>query len=170
MLLQGGTNTRIPVHSGYHRRISEEILRNEKASPFGRVDEIKAEARYEDSRLDFLVIKGGDKTWVEVKGCTLESEGIALFPDAPTKRGRKHLETLIELRKKGYGAAIILLIFRREAKCFMPNEGVDSKFAETFYDAMDAAVSIHALRLIYEKGIVYLNGEMPVCSEKARNL
>ena len=165
-IIAGWNGYWILIHSGYHRIISEEILGNEKASPFGKADGIIAEKKYGESRLDFVVTKNGREIWVEVKGCTLEKGGKALFPDAPTERGRKHLETLVELRNKGYGASVIFLIFRREAKCFLPNRSVDTRFADAFYNAMDAGVDIHALRIIYEEGKIYFDGEIPVCGRR----
>ena len=154
----------VPVHSGYHSRIAERILENEKTSPFGKIERIKSEVAHERSRLDFLVTAGGEKIWVEVKGCTLARDGVSLFPDAPTKRGTKHLKSLMDAVGEGDMAAVMFLVFRRDAKCFSPNEEMDPEFAKTFREAMNAGVEIHAFRLIYEKGTVYFDEEIPICN------
>ena len=84
----------ILINSGYHRAISEAILRNPEISPFGKLDRLKAEVSVGHSRLDFMLEKDGQQIGLEIKGCTLEIREIALFPDAPTERGAKHVESL----------------------------------------------------------------------------
>jgi sugar fermentation stimulation protein A len=154
----------ILAHSGYHRAIAEWILNNSRVSPFGMVKSITPEARIGKSRLDFLLEKKNRKRiWVEVKGCTLAIDGVALFPDAPTERGRRHLETLIKLMRKGDGAAIIILIFRSDAKCFAPNEETDPKFNDTFYEAIDSGVLVHPMVFKFENKKIYYKSKIPLC-------
>jgi sugar fermentation stimulation protein A len=153
------------VHSGYHREISRRILENAEMSPLGPIASLRAEVSVGRSRLDFLVSKAdGRDVWVEVKGCTLARSGVALFPDAPTERGRRHLRELIEIRDRGVDAAVMVLVFR-EAECFAPNAETDPEFASLFREAVDAGVEVHAVRLRYgEDGLLRYAGRIPVCS------
>ena len=153
------------VNSGYHRAISEAILSNPGISPFGALDSIKPEVKVGHSRLDFMLEKGGDQMGLEVKGCTLETGDVALFPDAPTERGAKHVQTLIDMKIEGKESAMMILVFRPKARCFRPNDSTDPKFTDLFWQALDMGVKIHPVRLSYEDGTIYFHGEMPVCQK-----
>lgn len=146
----------IVVNSAFHRGICEAILKKEDISPFGKIDSFKAEVKYgEKSRLDFLVIKDGKEIWVESKGCTLSVDKIAIFPDAPTKRGKRHLEELIEIKESGKESAIIILVLRDSIK-FKANEITDPEFTETFYKAIEKGVKVYPILLEYiNEKIVY---------------
>ena len=114
--------------------------------------------------MDFLVTgKDNTRTLVEVKGCTLTVDGVALFPDAPTERGTRHLETLMQQGREGMRTAVIILIFRKDSTCFRPNVATDPKFAETFGRAMKAGIEIHPLVLSYEEGKILYHHPIPVC-------
>jgi sugar fermentation stimulation protein A len=153
----------IMINSAYHRNISYSILNNENINPIGKLRNIKAEVKYNKSRLDYLVEDAkSNKIWIEIKGCTLTENRIAKFPDSPTLRGRRHLEELIEIKENGEEAAIILLVFGK-SKCFKPNMETDTKFAETFYKAMKAGVKIYPIQLSYKKGIISYEGILPIC-------
>lgn len=157
------------IHSAYHRYISEWVL-NSDVSPFGEVELIKPEFKAGHSRLDFLLTKpDGSKTAVEVKGCSLAIDGVALFPDAPTERGRRHINTLMELRETdGYTPAVMILVFRPDAKCFRPKADTDPKFAATFYDALENGLNVHLLQFQFnkeKKSIEYL-GTIEVCQDQ----
>ena len=103
---------------------------------------ITPERVFGSSRFDFYVERGDLRVFVEVKGVTLVREGTALFPDAPTERGRKHLYELIEARRAGFGAAVLFLIQRRDAARFCPNRETDAAFADALAAARDAGVEL----------------------------
>ncbi|OMH41128.1 DNA/RNA nuclease SfsA [Desulfurobacterium indicum] len=115
---------------------------------------LKKEVTIGKSRIDFLV---DGSHYVELKGCNLRKDEICLFPDAPTKRGKKHLEELIRLKEKGFCTYILLMILR-DAKFFKPNEQTDPQFAETFYMALDKGVEFKAFKVKIENGKIILNG------------
>ena len=94
------------------------------------------------SRFDFYLEWEGCRRFVEVKGVTLVRNGSALFPDAPTERGRKHLLELIEARRQGYEAAALFLVQRSDAARFSPNRETDNPFAEALCAARDAGVDV----------------------------
>ena len=148
----------ILTNSGYHRRISENIV----GRLFKNAD-IRAEVAAGHSRIDFLIEEGGARRWLEVKGCTLTEDGVALFPDAPTKRGRKHLETLMDMIDKGDSAMMIILVFREDSRCFTPNGRTDPRFAEIFEKAVEKGVEVRPMLLEYDGETVWWLGEIGLC-------
>jgi len=152
------------VHSGFHRDIAEKVINNRKLSPFGCVKNIRPEPKLGESRLDFLLTtRKKDKIWVEVKGCTLAVDGVALFPDAPTMRGARHVRHLIEAKENGEDAAILILVFRKDAECFSPNVETDFDFSKTFLSALEVGVEFHPLKFLYEDGFVSYIKKIPLC-------
>ncbi|MDG6220727.1 MAG: DNA/RNA nuclease SfsA, partial [Candidatus Thermoplasmatota archaeon] len=108
------------TNSAYHPHISRWVLEGRMA-PFSGVSCIRPEVTVGHSRLDYVLdMDDGKKIGLEVKGCTLAVEGVALFPDAPTERGRRHIETLMTKKDEGWGAALMVLVFRTDAVCFSP--------------------------------------------------
>ncbi|MBQ4623267.1 MAG: DNA/RNA nuclease SfsA [Clostridia bacterium] len=104
-------------------------------------DRIKPEARLGSSRIDFYLERDGRPTWMEVKGCTLELEGVGYFPDAPTERGRKHLLELMEVAKTA-GAVIAFVIPMPGVREVRANRNTDPKFAEALDLVSQAGVEI----------------------------
>ncbi len=152
-------NMWIFTNSSYHRRISEALLRN----IMGEYD-IRAEVKIGRSRIDFLASRGDDKVAIEVKGCTLARDGIALFPDAPTTRGRRHVGELIEFIRGGNRAMLLILIFRYDANCFLPNGETDPQFEEVFWKAVGEGVEVLPAVIKYEPPHLEYLGKIPVCS------
>ena len=105
---------------------------------------VAAEKKYGDSRFDFYVEGDGKSAWMEVKGVTLEKDGVALFPDAPSERAIKHIEHLIKAKKEGYEAYIIFVIQMTDIKYFTPNIETHPKFAEKLIEADQAGVHVLA--------------------------
>lgn len=156
------------VHSGYHRYIAEAILRNDALNPFGRFENIKPEAKYGHSRIDFYATEmdSAQKIWVEVKGCSLSVDGLAQFPDAPTLRGVRHLEELIQIVESGDRAGVLLLILS-EASLFEPKRDTDPKFYETFYRAKRLGVEMMPVKVrLAEDGYIYYEGIVPIKDER----
>ncbi len=110
-------------------------------------------------RIDFM----HGNHYVEVKGCTLVVDGIARFPDAPTKRGKEHLDLLAQLVKGGYKATVIVLVMRDDASCFMPNADTDPHFARSFSLAMAAGVGLKILEFLLAGNSVVYRGEIGLC-------
>lgn len=106
---------------------------------------IRPEAVYGDSRFDFYFESPGRKTFAEVKGVTLEDNGIVMFPDAPTQRGIKHLRGLIKCLNAGYEAYAVFIVQMKNVKHFEPNRATHPEFADALKDASEAGVHILAL-------------------------
>ncbi|MFW9914044.1 MAG: DNA/RNA nuclease SfsA [Candidatus Thorarchaeota archaeon] len=117
------------------------------------ITELTSEKQFGNSRLDFFASKpSGKDVWIEVKSVTLNEQGIALFPDAPTSRGSRHLEELISAVQQGYEAIVMFIIMRNDCRRFSPNEATDPRFASTLRRAAEQGVSIRAYSLsILEK-------------------
>lgn len=104
---------------------------------------IKPEVKYKNSRFDFYIEQGDRKIFTEVKGVTLEENGIVKFPDAPTERGLKHIHELIDAVENGYEARIFFVVQIENVKLFTPNYATHRQFGE-------------ALKLAREKGVKIL--------------
>ena len=140
-------------HSGIIINLDSQITNRVVADAFinGEIfgwenpDLVKREVKVGNSRLDMRVNKGGKSLFVEVKGVDLVKENNrAMFPDAPTIRGTKHLRELEELVKNGENAMVIFLIARDDPVDFRPHHEMDPLFSETFYDVLDSGVEARA--------------------------
>ena len=112
---------------------------------FGGDAIIKPETKYGSSRFDFYIEEGARKAFVEVKGVTLEENGVVLFPDAPTLRGVKHLDELSRCVKAGYEAYAVFIIQMNRVKYFTPNIKTHPEFGHALCEAEKAGVKILAL-------------------------
>jgi sugar fermentation stimulation protein A len=157
------------INSAFHRSIAERVLSDPAISPVGKADVLYAEKQLGSSRIDFLLEQGGTRLWIEVKGCTLSEEGKALFPDAPTARGTRHLEELGHAVESGDRAALLVLIFREEARCFYANGKIDPAFYRAFRDTLEKGVQVHPLVFGFRDGIICYRGCIPLCPERIKN-
>lgn len=105
---------------------------------------LKREQKWGDSRFDFYFETENEKAYAEVKGVTLEENGVVMFPDAPTGRGVKHVKELCRLKEEGFGAYLIFVIQMKNVKYFTPNIKTHKEFAEALCQAEKAGVSIVA--------------------------
>lgn len=115
------------------------------AGGLGMVENLRPETKHGDSRFDFSFTKDGVPCFLEVKGCTLEQDGVCAFPDAPTERGAKHIRGLIEAKKEGFGAYILFVIQMSPVKSIHPNDLTDPAFGAALRDAKAAGVEVLAM-------------------------
>ena len=152
------------VNSGFHSHIAQSIILDPDISPFRRVQGIEREVNVGGSRLDFcLVHNHGRKVFIEVKGCTLEKDGRALFPDAPTTRGNRHVLELLDLSRQGYGAAVMFLIFCPGVYCFAPNWETDPLFSKSLERATRQGVEVYPICLKYKDKSIWYNQKIDLC-------
>ena len=111
----------------------------------GEITDLRAEIFYRKSRFDFAFTKEGKPCFLEVKGVTLENNGVCAFPDAPTERGARHLEELIQAAREGYGVYVLFVIQMKGVRYLHPNDHTDSKFAEVLRRAAIAGVTVLAM-------------------------
>ncbi len=107
--------------------------------------DIRREVAYGSSRFDFRIIEGAKTTFLEVKGVTLEKDDIAMFPDAPTERGLKHIRELIACKEQGYEAAVLFVVKMKGIHAFRPNDDTHPAFGQALREAQAAGVRLIAM-------------------------
>ncbi|WP_024832673.1 DNA/RNA nuclease SfsA [Ruminiclostridium josui] len=153
-------NRHINMDSQVPNKVVQEWL--EKGNLFKDVTLIKPEAKYKNSRFDFYVETKKDKIFIEVKGVTLEKNNIVLFPDAPTERGVRHINELIESLHDGYKAYVIFIIQMKDVDYFTPNSVTHKEFADALKSAHDKGVDILALDCIVGEGFIEIDKQVEV--------
>ncbi len=152
----------INIDSQIPNAVVAEAIRNRVLDRFQPLTLLKAETVFGESRFDFYYETEAAKGFIEVKGVTLERDGVALFPDAPTERGTKHLHELIKTVAEGYQSYVLFLIQMKGVTCFQPNTAMDSAFANALKKASTQGVKI----LAYDSNItpdgIALNHPVPV--------
>ena len=108
----------------------------------GELSDLRAEVKHGDSRYDFSFVKDGRRCFLEVKGCTLEQDGICAFPDAPTERGAKHIRGLTAAARDGYGAYILFVIQMSDVKYIRPHDETDPDFGAALREAAQNGVHV----------------------------
>lgn len=157
----GDSSILINMDSQAPNSVVEEWLR--KGELFGEKIEVKREVTYSDSRFDFSITdESGRITFLEVKGCTLEKNGVVMFPDAPTERGVKHVKELIKAKKEGYGAYILILVQMNGVKYFVPNWDTHPAFGEALREAKRNGVVILCYDSIVTSDSITLFKSVPI--------
>ena len=116
-----------------------------RSGGLGEIEDLKAESFHGDSRFDFSFRLDGRPCFIEVKGVTLENDGVCAFPDAPTERGVKHLKGLAKLAQEGYGAYVLFVIQMADVKYLHPNDLTDPAFGTALREAAENGVTILAM-------------------------
>lgn len=116
-----------------------------KNGGLGSIENLKAESKHGDSRFDFSFTLDGRQCFLEVKGVTLETDGVCAFPDAPTERGAKHLRGLTQAAREGYGAYVLFVIQMADVKYLHPNDTTDPDFGAALREAAANGVQVMAM-------------------------
>ncbi len=124
--------------------------------------QIKPEASYGSARFDFFCRKGDRGIYIEVKGVTLEEEGVVLFPDAPTERGVKHLKALIHATKAGFDAHAVFVVQMKGVRYFTPNSRTHPAFAQALREAKDAGVTLSAFDCHVTEDSMTIGNPVPI--------
>lgn len=140
--------------------VAEEWLKS--GCLFSKSAVFKREVTFGKSRFDFYVEDGSRKAFVEVKGVTLENDGVAMFPDAPTERGVKHLNELSEAIEHGYDAYIFFIIQMKDIKAFRPNDATHKAFGDALRAARKRGVKILALDCLVTDDTIQADGYIDV--------
>lgn len=134
----------VGVNSSHPNRIFEAAFQAGLLTFTDGYQTLRREVAHDKSRIDARLDGPGlPALWVECKNSTLVVDGVALFPDAPSARARKHLETLMEIRARRERAAMFYLVQRPDARFFGPAGFIDGEYARLFYAALEAGVEIH---------------------------
>ena len=133
-----------------------------RSGGFGNVEQVRAEAVHGDSRFDFSFVLDGKPCFLEVKGVTLETDGVCAFPDAPTERGAKHLRGLTAAVSEGFGAYVLFVIQMEDVKYLHPNDETDPTFAVALREAAAAGVQVLAMDCQVTPQSMILGKSIPV--------
>ncbi len=123
---------------------------------------VKQEYKYSNSRFDIYVETKKERIFVEVKGVTLEDNGVVRFPDAPTERGIKHLKELQKAVKDGYKACVVFLVQMEDVKYFEPNYETHPEFASELKNAYKNGVEIYAFDSIVTPYEITMNDKVQI--------
>lgn len=122
----------ILLHTHKTNKVAEYLLRNQLIQGLGKAQILRSEVRIGRNRFDFLLKEGGEGMVLEVKSCTLFGEKVAMFPDAITERGRRHLLELASLSERGLKTGVLFIVHWPFAEVFMPDYHTDLEFSKTF--------------------------------------
>lgn len=128
----------------------------------GPIEDLRSETFHGDSRYDFSFLKEGKQCFLEVKGVTLENDGICAFPDAPTERGAKHLRGLTEAVHQGYGGYVLFVIQMSDVKYLHPNDITDPRFGQALREAAAAGVEVLAMDCAITEDAMMIQNPVPV--------
>ena len=132
------------------------------ASPFGKIDFLKPEYKYGNSRFDFYLECNSRKIFLEVKGVTLEDNSVVLFPDAPTERGVKHVRELIRCHEEGFDTYVLFVVQMERAMYFTPNRKTHPQFADALCEAKNAGVQLLAYTCKVTPDVMKIDKELKV--------
>lgn len=158
----------IGINTMMTNQIVREALENGTIDDFGSIESVQPEVKVSDkSRLDFLVQTESGPVYIEVKNCSLVQDDAAMFPDAVTVRGTKHLLELELLRKDNVRTAVLFCIQRADGSCFRPAHEIDPTYAETLHAVQAEGVHVLAYRARVQPDSVTITGKLPLCEEYA---
>lgn len=143
MVLVDHGGVMVSVDSRLPNTLIAEAVNAGRLRDFGGYTVERTEPAFHESRLDLVLSDGRGQMMVETKSCTLVEDGVALFPDAPTKRGARHMRTLVKALEAGR-AAVVFVIQRGDAHEFRPNDGADPVFGEALRCAASMGVETYA--------------------------
>ncbi len=128
----------------------------------GEIRDLKAESVHGDSRFDFSFTRDGRQCFLEVKGVTLETDGVCAFPDAPTERGVKHLKGLTRAAREGFGAYVLFVIQMAQVESLHPNDATDPAFGLALREAAANGVRVLAMDCHVSEDTMTIRRSVPV--------
>ncbi len=153
----------VSVDARIPNKVVAEAIAAGQLTDFRNYAVTRREVRYGNSRLDLLLEDtGNNRCFVEVKSVTLVENGMAMFPDAPTQRGARHLEELAAAVREGHHAAVIFLIQRDDAMVFTPNDRTDPDFGQKLRAAAGRGVGVYAYRCRITPEQIRITEKVPV--------
>ncbi len=156
-------STWIGVNTGMTNKIVHEALANGIIDDFGRIKKIKPEIKVsEKSRLDFFLETENGQVYLEVKNCSLAINRVAMFPDAVTARGTRHLLELERLKGDNITTAVLFCIQRDDADQFSPADDIDPVYAKTLKQVQANGVQILAWQTVTRPEEIFLKNRLPV--------
>ncbi|NLY40793.1 MAG: DNA/RNA nuclease SfsA [Desulfovibrionales bacterium] len=152
----------IGVNTATPNRLLRRIWETRAVPEFAAYPAFQSEVRQGLSRLDARLHGPGGELWIEAKNVTMVEDEVAMFPDAVTERGQKHVRELIALARQGIKVAIFLAIQRNDARCFGPADCIDPAFARLFWQAVDCGVQILPYTCLVSPQGIALGARLPL--------
>ncbi len=152
----------INIDSQAPNQVVYEGIQSRKIADFGEVTYLKRETTFQSSRFDFYYENEKEKGFIEVKGVTLEKDGVAMFPDAPTTRGTKHVRELIDATQEGYAATVLFVVQMKGCSVFRPNVEMDPAFTEALIEAKEKGVRIFVYDCIVSEDTLTIDQPVPL--------
>jgi sugar fermentation stimulation protein A len=152
----------VSVDSRVPNKLVLEALRNRDLEEFSEYSIIKPEHPYRRVKFDFFLSNGQKPCLLEIKSCTLVKDGVALFPDAKTERGTRHVRDLLKAKNEGYRTCILFIIQRTDAKVFSPNDEADPEFGKALRQAAKQGVEVYACYSEFFKDKITLKEKVKV--------
>ncbi len=164
VMVKAGSGIYVVIDSRVPNALFKELFRSGMFKiPSGELHE---EFKVGGSRIDFLVVSGSTYNLVEVKGCTLVKDGRCLFPDAPSARASRQLDSLVKAAGSGWGAWVVFMVLREDGFSVAPNRGLDPLFANKLSLATKKGVKLTGYRFKAvrsgDRAAIYFLGEVPV--------
>jgi sugar fermentation stimulation protein A len=152
----------VSVDSRVPNRLVLGALKNRDIQELSQYNTMKPEYSYGHTRFDFFLGNEHERCLLEVKSCTLVKDGVAMFPDAETERGRRHIRDLVKAKKEGYRACMLFIVQRTDARVFAPNDETDPEFGKILRKAAVKGVEIFAYSSEFIENRISLKGKVRV--------
>ncbi|MEY8304635.1 DNA/RNA nuclease SfsA [Anaerosalibacter bizertensis] len=152
----------INIDSQVPNKVVFDAIKSNRIKELENIKVLKREVTFGNSRFDLYFEKDNESGFIEVKGVTLENNGLSLFPDAPTERGTKHIKEMIKVVESGLKGYIFFLIQMENIKYFTPNTSMDEKFSNALIEANKKGVNILAYNSIVKEDSIKINEKIEV--------
>ncbi|QGY47900.1 DNA/RNA nuclease SfsA [Maribellus comscasis] len=151
----------VGINTGHPNKLAFEAISEDKIPGLKGYTFVKREVKFGDSRFDIYAENEQGKCFVEVKNVTLKEGKYALFPDAVTTRGQKHLRTLIEVKKGGMRAVMLYIVQRMDVEIFAPAADIDPNYAKALKEAVDSGVEVIVMQAKVNPQEIILVKQLP---------
>jgi sugar fermentation stimulation protein A len=152
----------VGINTGNPNKLAFDAIVKGTIPGLGNYTTVRREVKFGDSRFDVFAENDTETCFVEVKNVTLKEGNFALFPDAVTTRGQKHLKTLMEVKKQGMRAVMLYIVQRSDVEIFAPAEEIDPNYASTLRKAVAAGVEVIAMQATVTPDKIELSKKLPV--------
>ncbi|HRW62026.1 MAG TPA: DNA/RNA nuclease SfsA [Bacteroidales bacterium] len=151
----------IGINTGNPNKLAFEAVKNGEIEKLKGYTEVQREVTFGDSRFDVMAKNENETCFIEVKNVTLKEGDYALFPDAVTSRGKKHLETLVKVKEQGMRAVMLYVIQRMDVSIFAPAKEIDPEYSKALKNAWEKGVEIIPMQAKVSPEKIELIKELP---------
>ena len=151
----------VGINTNHPNQIAYEAIKNGDIARLKGYQQVRREVTWQGSRFDIYAENDREKCFVEVKNVTMKAGKCALFPDAVTKRGKKHLDTLVKVKQEGMRAVMLYVVQRMDVEVFGPAADIDPGYARSLQEAYKQGVEIIAVQTRVSPEEIEIAGEMP---------